>query len=356
MNGDGNQFTTNSSNYPPSALFLVLPWAVMPWGLGHVAWLATIGACMIAATFFAARLCGYAPLVLAGLGAFLMGGTSILMSAQPAGVAIGLCVIAVCCLLEKRWPMVAIVCFAISLALKPQIGAFLWLYFLAEPSYRRRAFKILGTTAAICVPAVAWVSLMPASRHWLTHETHVVTLIAHKTNVTVNYEAIHFVHLQPLLLLFSDRTLLNNGLTWGLVLLMLSACLGIAYYGAELRNKDINAIAAIACMSLLPVYHRDHDVRLLIVVFPAIACLIRSRRLLGFTTLSVVTLLGIVTSAAYTSRMKQLQIATGASWGSARTALLTRTAPLLEVTLSVIFVLASLRPAGEVQRLHAVDQ
>lgn len=36
-------------------------------------------------------------------------------------------------------------------------------------------------------------------------------------------------------------------------------------------RKDLLGIATIACLCLLPIYHRHHDVRLLLLTFPAVA-------------------------------------------------------------------------------------
>jgi hypothetical protein len=356
VRADGRQLETGSANYPPSALFLILPLGMLSWGPAHIAWLFAIGVCMIVATLLIARLCvgAGAPVALAGLGIFLAGDTWLLLLAQPAGVAIGICAVGVGFLLDRRWPIPGVVCFALSLAIKPQLGAFLWLYFVVEPTYRRRAIEIFGTTLALCLPGVVWVSVMPASRHWFRQLTHVISAVAHDTNTSLDTHAIHFVHMQPLLSLYSNRSSLNDTAVWSVVLLLLLACLAKAWRVAPSRSKDLCALAAISSLSLLPVYHRDHDTRLLIVAFPAIALLLGSQRLLGWLALMLATLLGVVTSPFYISRIDRWQVAQGADWSRAQTVVFMRPSPILVLMLSVTFVWALLRVTKTAPKDHAV--
>jgi hypothetical protein len=43
-------------------------------------------------------------------------------------------------------------------------------------------------------------------------------------------------------------------------------------------RKHALAVAAIACLALMPVYHRQYDSRMLLLVFPAVAVLLAHRR------------------------------------------------------------------------------
>jgi len=76
------------------------------------------------------------------IGFFLANCELLIVLGNMAGVAIGLCVVAVWCFLRERYVAAGIFCLAISLAIKPHDSGLVWLYFLlAGGIYRRRALQ-----------------------------------------------------------------------------------------------------------------------------------------------------------------------------------------------------------------------
>ena len=86
----------------PTMLAVVIPFALLPWGLSHVLWMLAIGTSFILAAYLmwsiGARDAPIASGVLIGL--FLIGSEMLLEIGNPAGIAVSLCVIAVWCFLR----------------------------------------------------------------------------------------------------------------------------------------------------------------------------------------------------------------------------------------------------------------
>ena len=51
------------------------------------------------------------------------------------------------------------------------------------------------------------------------------------------------------------------------------------------RRKDFLGLASIACLSILPIYHRNYDLRLLLLTFPAVAMLMYEGGAAGVTAM-----------------------------------------------------------------------
>jgi len=306
-------FRPYNASYPPSSLLLVVPFALLPWKLAYIAWMLLSTAALLLAAFLIADLC--APrdelarnsslAVIALLAIFLATSKILVVIGQPAALAIALAVIAIWCLLRDRFGLLTILCFAISLALKPTIACFLLLYFfLAVGRYRRRARQILAVAAVIAIAGAAWATLMPSAAHWPAELRANTAGMAAPGNSSdsgpTNPEVLQLVNLQTVTsLLFPTR------LAYNAAALSLCAALFIAWGILILRSKpswqrDLLALAAGANLSLLPLYHRGYDTRLLLLVFPAVALLFAGRqRRLGAAALLLTAWQVFVTSTLF---------------------------------------------------------
>jgi len=149
---DLSAFLPHQALYPPSSLFWIFPFVLLPYRSALLVWLILSGGLFVTAVFLIAELCHQwnsdTPIILLGL--FLATSTLLLTTAQPSAVAISLCVIGVWSTLRGRWIGLGAVSFALSLALKPQIGAPLLLYFLlSRGNNRRRAVAIAALEPVI---------------------------------------------------------------------------------------------------------------------------------------------------------------------------------------------------------------
>ncbi len=155
--------------YPPSSIFWVTPFTLLPFKSALALWMTCSALLFTIAAVLIADLCrqfrSSLPLIL--LGVFVATSTNLVTTGQPSSFAISLCAIGVWSLLSNRLPAVGILCFALSLTLKPQVAGLVLVYFLlAAGPTRRRAVLILVATALLCVPGIVWVTTIPAAAHW----------------------------------------------------------------------------------------------------------------------------------------------------------------------------------------------
>ncbi len=270
--------------YPPPALVLVLPFALFTWPAAHLLFLTFCAGLLITASFLIADLCiPDSPLLLPVLiSLFLLGANQLMILAQPAGPAIGLCVIGAVLLVRKRHDRLAVLCFSMSLILKPHLGAMVWLYFFITRSYRSRALAIAAVTVLFCLPVVFWFSVMPVSAHWL----HALQINLQGTELKGglsdpgpgNPRAYFITTLQTVVSLFNDSKPFYTSVTWGICGGIFLLWLGALRKIPASLDRDAFALATITCLSMLPIYHRAYDTKLLLLCFPALAVVYRQAR------------------------------------------------------------------------------
>lgn len=266
----------------PTALFLVAPIAALAWAPAHVLWMALIAAGLLIAGWLMWRASDeYASVCAAALIGFLVASSELLLEVgNTAGIAVSLCVIAAWCFVEERFVAAGVVCMAVSLAIKPQDAGLVWLFFLLGGAvYRRRALQSLVVTVALSLPGILWVSTL--SPHWMQEMranlalTEVRGALNNPGPVNFHAEGIGamLVNLQTVVSLIRDNPRFYNSVTY-----CVCGALLLVWAVATLRSRrsparDWLALAAIAALSMLPVYHRQHDTRLLLLMFPAFAML-----------------------------------------------------------------------------------
>jgi hypothetical protein len=274
-------FDSHQALYPPSSLFWVLPFALLPFKAALVAWLALSGSLFVTAAFLMAEILRQrsSPIALVLLGLFVATSSLLLYTAQPSGVAISLCAIGVWSLVRRRIPFTGAICFALSLALKPQIGGLVLIYFLLSkgPS-RHRAVLILILAALFCVPGLFWITRIHAAAQW-QHEL-AANLARGAARGSINDPgpsgpAPNLVtDLQSVIAVFADDPAFYNRISLAIVGVLLLLWGYVAVRAKPSLRKDLLGIAAIACLSLLPIYHRNYDLRLLLLTFPALGLLV----------------------------------------------------------------------------------
>lgn len=333
---DVRPFRRFNANYPPSALALAVPFALLPFGPAHLLWLAFSALLFSTAALLVADLCiklfiefggaadgsSFALTVL--LASFVASSTMLLMLAQPAGVALGLLGIAVWCLLRGRYPAFAVLAFALSLTLKPHLGALVWLFFFLARSpvpgpatstvpsglYRRRAFQIAAATLLLSLPGILWASIRPASAHWPSELRRNLAGIAARGNASdpgpANDEAHDITNLQAAFSVLKDEPHFYN--TTALAIfsaLFLLWALPVARTRPA-PYRDLLALAAASSLTLLPLYHRQYDTRLLLLTFPSVGLLLASRHPLRWAALALTAVGTVVTSHSFPHLLQRL--------------------------------------------------
>jgi Glycosyltransferase family 87 len=339
---DLSAFRPYQALYPPSSLFWVLPFALLPWKPAVILWVIISGLLFATAALLMADLCNCwtSPLPQALLGLFVATSSMLLTTAQPSGLAISLCAIGVWSLIRNRALTLGTICFSLSLALKPQIGGLALIYFLlAGGSRRGRVFTILLVAALFCVPGVLWAATVPAAAHWLYDMTANLAGSATRGSINdpgpTNFNAPTVTNLQSVVAVFDDVPRVYNPITWATVGFLLLIWAYVAWRAVPSLEKDLLGVAAIACLCLLPIYHRHYDVRLLILTFPAVAMLIKQGRTAG--VLAVLASLAVIGGSHPTFLRDHLHLQQH-SLGALKTIFLLHTSPLI-LLFSGIFYL-----------------
>jgi hypothetical protein len=266
----------------PASFLLSSPFALLPWGPSHFLWMIAIASSTILAAFLMWDLgAGAAPAISGGLIAIFLAGNELLIEiGNAAGIVVSLCVIAVWCFLKDRFVPAGVLCFALSLAIKPHVAGPVWLFFLlAGGLYRKRALQTLAMTAVLSLSAAFWVSCV--APHWMTElETNLQTISAHgnlndpgPAGLDPRLHGAIQISLQTAVSVFRDDPRFYNPITY-----LLCAPLLLVWAITILRRRFSQesawlALAAVATLSMLPLYHRLHDAGLLLLVFPAFATL-----------------------------------------------------------------------------------
>jgi len=287
--------------YLPTAFAVTVPFALLPWGPAHILWLTlTIGSVIVASFLIWNVGADFAPIVSGILiGFFLANSEVLVVLCNPAGIAVSLCVVAVWCFIRERFVPAGILCLAVSLVVKPQDAGLVWLYFLlAGGVYRRRALQTLVATLALGLPGILWVwSVAP---NWLQEwRSNILAFSVHGgindpgPASTGGHGLGMLVNLQAVLSVFRDDPHFYNPVSYLICVPLLLLWLIVTLRSRPSPAKAWIGLAAIAALSMLPVYHHLYDSKILLLTVPACAMLWAEGGLIGRLAL-LVTAAGFV--------------------------------------------------------------
>ena len=267
--------------YPPTAFSITVPFALLPWVPAEVLWtLVTVAALILASYLIWTPGANYAPILSGCLIGFMLANSELLViKGMSAGIAISLCAIAVWCFHRERFVAAGILCLAISLALKPQDTGFVWLYLLlAGGVFRKRALQALVAAIAICLPSILWVWRI--SPHWM-QELH-ANLVANAVHgglsdpgltSTAGHGLGMVISLQAFISVFWDNPHIYDPASHFVCGALLLVWAIITVRSRPTAARTWLALAAISALTMLPVYHRQYDAKLLLLSVPACAML-----------------------------------------------------------------------------------
>jgi len=289
----------------PTTLFLLIPLALLPWGISHTLWLGMIAISLTVAAVLAYDMTGESesrlPLVLICL---LMANCQVLFTvANTAGVSVGLCVIAVWCFTKQRFAWIGIVALAISLALKPHDSGLVWLWLLFSGGLlRKRALQSALLVAVIAVPAVVVVA--HSSPHWRTElAANLAATSAHgdisdpgPASNSRQGSADIIIDLQTVLSLLHDDPSFYNPATYLICGVLLLFWLFSAVRTPQKPSGDFFALASLSAVTMLVSYHRPYDAKLLLLAIPAVSILASGKARLHKLAAIIATLAVLLTA------------------------------------------------------------
>lgn len=287
------------NEYLPSELPFTAPFGFLPFKTAEALWVALIGVAFALGAILVWRAASPAPLLAGALLCLLLvSSASVMAFGNPSAIAVSLCVIAAWCFAEDRFAVPGVLCMAAALCIKPHTVGFVWLYFaLAGGTYRKRALQTLAVTVTVGLVSVAWVSAI--APHWVA-ELH-ANLLAFTVHGATNDpgpagggRGIHMItDLQAVFSFFRDDPRFYNLASW-VVCAPLFAVWAVAVVRSTVSRRSVwLGLAAIAPLTMLPLYHRQYDAKLILLCLPACAMLAAeggrvARWAVGITTVAFV--------------------------------------------------------------------
>lgn len=276
----GDRMLETRNEYLPSELPLTAPLGLLPFSAAQALWVALIAAGFTLAAFLIWQQAASAPrLAGALLCVLLVSSPSLMAFGNPSALAVSLCVIAACCFVQERWAVAGILCLAAALSIKPHTVGFVWLYFLlAGGRFRRRALQTLAVTIAIGLAGLLWVHAV--APHWLSElRTNLAAFTGRGAMndpgpATSGGRGIHMiVDLQAVFSFLWDSPRFYNLATWLVCVPLFAVWIWAALRSRGSRRCIWLALAAVAPLTMLPLYHRQYDAKLILLTVPACALL-----------------------------------------------------------------------------------
>jgi hypothetical protein len=204
----------------------------------------------------------------------------LLQLGNGSALAVSLCVVAAWCFAKHRYELAGVLCFAFGLALKPQEIGLIWLFFLlAGGTYRRRAWQVSAVALVLLAVSVWWVSQV--SPHWLQEWRGNIAATSTRGDLndpgptSIGNKGVGMiVSLQAVISYFWDDPHVYNPAAYliggALILIWCMVMLRTVMQRSRLSQEECwFALASMAALGLLPIYHRQYDVKILLLTIPA---------------------------------------------------------------------------------------
>ena len=336
--------------YPPSALIVNVPLGFLRWGPAHRLWMVLNGGGLVLSGLLLWNIAAeFAPLLAGMLIGFLLANSEgLLFQGNVAGIVVSLCIVAVWCFVKDRFVIVGVLCMAASLAIKPHDSGFVWLCFLfCGPRLRKYALQALLVTALVALSSVVWVSrVAPGWTGELKANLAAVSARgegndpgpASGSTTIANTD----INLQSVFAVIEDEPAFYNPLSYATVGVLLAMWL-IAMRRIPLTPLRLwIAMAFLSALTMLPVYHRHHDAKLLLLAVPACAMIWVRNRSRGIAalliTLFAVAMISDVPRAILTRLESSIPFSYATASGKFFMILLARPAPLAILLMSIFFL------------------
>jgi len=336
--------------YPPCALLLAVPLALLPWSLAHVAWVILITVSLVFAAYaMLIRGSQIAPSLSLFLVCVLIANCEAgLIAGNPAAVSVGFCVIAVWFLLEDRLAWAGVLLFAVSLCIKPHNAGWIWLYFFAAGGYlRKRALQTLSIAAGLSLPSLLWVHAV--APNWLQEWRANLSSLAVRGGLNdpgpsawINGSLFPIIDLRGIFAMFRDDPSFYSVASYLVCGVLLAIFIWTTLKSRCAARHAWLALAAVVPLTILATYHRPYDAKLLLLTIPACGLLWRRRGVLGWTALCITSSAIFLTADLLLLLFNvgvRREAPTGAGWlETLLTVPLSRPIPLVLLAMSVFYL------------------
>jgi hypothetical protein len=354
--------------YLPATAILTLPFALLPWGVAHISWAILTGGLFLLATFLMWDLAAsYSPIVAGALlGLLLTGSVLILEVGNAAGIVISCCAIALWCFHRNRLAVIGIICLSIGLMVKPHDAAAVWLcLFLAGRPFRKRSLQSLLVALILGLPPTLWVEHI--APNWIHELRTTLSTMSSRGGVldpgpVVVDPRAHGampVNLQTAISVLKDDQHFYNLVTYCICGPLILTWIVASFVPNRARTNQWLGLAAICALSMLPIYHRQHDARLLMVTVPAAAILWtdpRPRRWMAvLLSGGTIFLTGDLPSQILAVQTHWLVVSSPPTLGKIFLLLFDRPAPLLLLAMGSFYLWAYSFPKASSNFNHHAD-
>ncbi len=339
-------------NYLPSSIVFFLPFAVLPWEAAQVLWTIILAIFILMAGFLTWEIgANFAPRLSGGLIFILFANCAIVFqNGNPAGIAVGACVIGAWCIMTDRFVPLGIVCFAMSLAIKPHDSGLVWLCFLlAGGTFRRRSILVLSAVILLCIPSLFWI--WHIAPHWIPELQSNLARLGGRGNVNdpgpmgpFSLSIQPIIDLQAAVSFMRDDPGVYNPISYAICGILLLIWSLATLRANSSRDNLWFSLAIAAVMTMLVTYHRPYDAKLLLLAVPAFAILWSEGGITGWLALLTSTCGMVFTSeiplAVIGSLAKKLPIGGGGLAEKLLTVVITRPASPALLVMAVFYLWA----------------
>jgi hypothetical protein len=359
--GELNSWDIDVPVYPPSTFVALSPLALLSYPAARLLWFVLNGCLFVTSAVLVLSLCPKEyrwPATI--LASFILATSGILLVlGQPALFAISLVIITSYLFLSGRLLPVATLLCMLSLAVKPQIGGLIALYFLAQRVYWRHVAVASAGALILLLSGGLILSLHPGSAAWRdTLRTNLSATLSPGGSADprpANEESVGDANLQPLTSIVFPEAQRFNLAAYAVFLALLVVWIRTIRWTGVTPAMHFLALAGLSVLTLLPVYHRFYDTRLLLLSLPATMVVLERRRLLG-AAIAVVTALAVI-SVQY---RVQVFLVRHAEWENVRRHKLLFTLLLRQQNLELLILfglyLAAMDPLKSGDRRSSLQQ
>ena len=269
--------------YPPATFLLISPLTVFDYPTAQTIWFYSGAILFCIATgllvFFVESELQWLYFLLAAVMLSSANTDFLLGPGQPSTFAIAFTAMAVWAFYKTKWKWLGIVLLALGLAMKPHMAIAVFVFLLLNKRLRREALISGAIAVGLLAAAVARLQLSMHSSAWLEKFRTAVSVGIQPGGTNepspANPVAMHIINVQTIVSIWA-----RSPRVYGLISLVILGIIAALWIGSYLKSRyaeegPLFAMSGLLCLSLLAVYHRDYDSRLLILTIPPIVWLLR---------------------------------------------------------------------------------